>query len=96
MKKQVLTKVDKYSLSSVSFAKDEVLSSLDAIQSRAERLKRGLALGNLHKQGTKLRFENAAGELMETEGSIWAVTEQDVIFKKHIGVPIKSIFEVLL
>lgn len=96
MEVQELIKVSKYDINNISFINREVLSSREQIELRREELSRGLALGNLYKGSTKLRFETINGKAMETEATIWAVTEKSVLLKNHISIPINSIFEVIV
>lgn len=91
-----LIKVNKYDLNNVNFKKTDVLQAPEEIELRRENLNRGLALGNLYKGATTLRFETINGVAMETEATIWAVTENNVILKSNISIPINSIFEVIV
>ena len=91
MQIDAITKIDKASLEGITFSKDEVLNGIDEIAIRQQDLTRAMALGNLYKETVRIQFENAEGEPMETEATIWSVTEKRVILKSGVSIPIHSI-----
>ena len=96
MQIQEVTRIKPLQLDHVFFGKDEVLLTQDAQNERLHLLKRGLALGNLHKEKTSIIFEDYNGEIMEIEASIWAVTEKNIVLKGDRHIPIKRIREVIV
>ncbi|MFT5570406.1 MAG: hypothetical protein ACI9RP_002463, partial [Cyclobacteriaceae bacterium] len=81
---RIITKIDKYQIELISFIKTEVLNTHDEITHRWRELNRGMTLGNLYKQAIQIRFETEEGDMMETETTIWAVTEKNVVLKNGI------------
>jgi hypothetical protein len=88
------TKLDKLKLSELSFCKTDVLASPTDRYIRSFELQRALRLGNTYKQSVRIYFVNDFGEQMETEGTVWAVTEKFVMLKGSNTIPIKAITKV--
>ncbi len=96
METMLINKVDKYIIPNLSFKKEEVLNSPEQRSLRWQDLHRALSLGNLYKCPVTIRFETSNGQIMETEGTVWAVTESYVIMKKDMRIPIACIHEVTI
>jgi hypothetical protein len=88
------TKLDKLQLTNLSFSKTDVLSDNTDRFIRNFELNRALRLGNTYKQSVRIYFINALGEHMETEGTVWAVTEKYVMLKGGNTIPIRAIRKV--
>ncbi|WMN05968.1 hypothetical protein QYS48_31130 [Marivirga arenosa] len=88
--------IDKNDLSKISFIKNDVLLDENDALIRLQKLNKALILGNLHKTSVKIEFMNAEGELLNTVGTVWAVTEKNVLLKKNYHIPIKSIVKVAI
>jgi hypothetical protein len=88
------TKLDKLQLTNLSFSKTDVLSDNTDRFIRNFELNRALRLGNTYKQSVRIYFINALGEHMETEGTVWAVTEKYVMLKGGNTIPIRAINKV--
>lgn len=93
---QTIIKIDKMEVKNLKFKKEDVLLTSEGKEDRWRELNKGMALGNLHKETTRMVFETENGEMYETEASIWAVTEKNVLLKNGIFIPIRSIHKVIV
>jgi hypothetical protein len=83
--------VEKEYIRSLRFPKNDVLEDREAITMRNSDLNRALALGNLEHGKTKIFFEdNQSTKMVET--TIWAVTDNQIILKQGIRIPINRIY----
>ena len=83
--------IEKESIHSLHFPTADVLNDLEAISQRNSDLSRALALGNLEHGKTRIFFEdNQSKKVVET--TIWGVTDNAVILKKGVGIPINRIY----
>lgn len=88
-----VTKVDKSQLSSISFGKNDKLEQGSRSLIRYN-LQRALTLGNLYKSHVLILFYNEQGSYMETEATVWAVSEKYIMIKGGTVIPIDSIIDV--
>lgn len=83
--------IEKESIQSLVFPKNEVLETAEQIKQRFFELNRALILGNVEHEKTKIYFEdNASKKMVET--TIWGITEERVILKQGNSIPINRIF----
>jgi hypothetical protein len=76
----------------LKFPNGEVLSDAFDICQRNADLNRAQALGNLEHAKIKIFFEdNQSKKMVET--TVWAVTDQSVILKQGVGIPINRIYK---
>jgi hypothetical protein len=69
-----------------------VLQDKEAIQQRNNDLNRAQALGNLEHSKIKIFFEdNHSKKVVET--TVWAVTDNSVVLKKGVEIPINRIYK---
>ena len=87
------TIIDKESVSGLKFPKEEVLKSSEAILQRKLDLERATTLGNIERDKRRIIFQDADG-LKQIETTIWAVTDQRIILKQGMVIPIHCIHEV--
>ncbi len=84
--------IEKESIQSLTFPKTDVLIDKDAIYQRNNDLSRAQSLGNLEHSKIKIFFEdNQSKKMVET--TVWAVTDNSVVLKQGIGIPINRIFK---
>lgn len=82
--------IEKESVSTLEFAKREVLTDKQAIAWRKSKLERALLLGNLYKVKSRIFFEtNQGSKVVET--TIWAVTSNYILLKGGLVIPIQCI-----
>ncbi|MEM9340130.1 MAG: hypothetical protein AAGA66_15455 [Bacteroidota bacterium] len=91
-----INRIDKSTLRNMPFKTREILVDKDDIQRRLDDLNRAMLLGNLFKETVRLQFQNSRSEPMETEATVWSVTEKNVILKGGLTIPIHSISKVRL
>lgn len=86
--------LNKEQLYGIKFRSTDVLTTPQERDTRKRKLLKALTLGNIYKQHVKLRFKNAQNHILQTEATIWAITEFHVILKSHVMIPIRSITDV--
>ncbi len=88
------TVIDKETVCNLSFPKDDVLSSIEERRKRRVELDRALILGNVDHSKVKIYFTDNDG-YKQVETTIWAVTEERIILKSGMVIPIRRIHEVI-
>lgn len=84
--------IEKENIHSLRFPKNDVLHDKDAIFQRNSDLNRAQSLGNLEHSKIKIFFEdNQSKKVVET--TVWAVTDNQVVLKQGVGIPINRIFK---
>jgi hypothetical protein len=84
--------IEKENIHSLRFPNNDVLQDKDAIFQRNSDLNRAQSLGNLEHSKIKIFFEdNQSKKVVET--TVWAVTDNQVVLKQGIGIPINRIFK---
>lgn len=86
--------IDKELISSLSFPNNEVLGDVVDINQRKQDLERAMALGNLDHLKIKIYFEDEASFKM-VETTIWGVTDNRVILKKGVVIPVNRIHKII-
>jgi hypothetical protein len=84
--------VEKESVAGMHFPAEEILRRESEIQARQEGLDRANALGNLEHYKVKIYFADDAGnKLVNT--TIWGVTDQAILLKQNVVLPIHRIIK---
>ena len=84
--------IEKENIHSLRFPNNDVLQDKDAIFQRNSDLNRAQSLCNLEHSKIKIFFEdNQSKKVVET--TVWAVTDNQVVLKQGIGIPINRIFK---
>lgn len=84
--------IEKESIAELQFPKTDVLDDRDAMRLRSSELERALVLGNLEHSKIRIYFEdNASKKVVET--TVWGLTDNSVILKQGIGIPINRIYK---
>lgn len=86
--------IDKKSISSLHFPNTEVLKDKEAVYQRKNDLDRALSLGNLEHLKIKIYFEDDENIKM-TETTIWGVTDNRIILKQGVVIPLNRIHKVI-
>ncbi|MBF0695531.1 MAG: hypothetical protein IR153_10795 [Flavobacterium sp.] len=86
--------IEKENITTLHFPKSDVLEDREQRQQRQSELKRALSLGNLEHEKIKIYFEDAASKKV-VETTVWGVTDNEVILKKGVGIPINRIYKSL-
>ncbi len=83
--------IDKESINNLHFPGSDVLNDREAITQRHSELFRAQALGNLERSKTRIFFEDSQSKKV-VETTVWAVTDNRVVLKKGVGIPINRIY----
>lgn len=86
--------VKKEDISGLKFPEEEVLRTKDDIKIRMANLDRALKLGNLEHNKIKIIFEDSEG-IKQVETTVWGVTDNRIILKQGIVIPIMRIHEII-
>lgn len=86
--------IEKENISKLRFPLKEVLKSALEIGQRMADLHRGLLLGNIHKGKVRIVFEDNES-VRQVETTIWALTDNRVILKQGLGIPLCRIHKVM-
>lgn len=87
--------IDKEKIGSLTFPSTDVLEDdIVAIRQRKEDLDRALTLGNLEHLKIKIFFEDDTSKKM-VDTTIWGLTEERIILKKGVVIPIKRIYKTI-
>lgn len=86
--------IDKELIASLNFPKEDVLEDKEDIAERRNNLDRALSLGNLEHVKIKIYFEDDMSKKM-VETTIWGVTEERVILKQGVVIPVKRIHKIV-
>lgn len=86
--------IDKEFVRNLSFPKDDVLATIEERRKRRMELDRALILGNVDHTKVKIYFTDNEG-FKQVETTIWAVTEERIILKSGMVIPIRRIHEVV-
>jgi hypothetical protein len=86
--------IEKEQVRDLRFPKEEVLNNAEDMHRRRAELDRALVLGNMDHNKVRIIFQDDTDtKLVET--TIWAVTEERVILKSGMVIPIRRIQEVI-
>ncbi len=84
--------IEKEDIRQLHFPATDVLDErADMIQRQVE-LSRALSLGNLEHGKIRIYFEDATSKKM-VETTVWALTDNSVVLKQGIGIPINRIYK---
>jgi len=85
--------IEKEQISKLNFVDKEVLLTESEYKERRESLYRAMILGNAYHGKVKIIFETTDGS-KQVETTIWATTENSIILKGGVVIPIHCIWEV--
>ncbi len=88
------TLIDKEFVRDLSFPKEDVLGTAEERRQRRLMLDRALILGNVDHSKVRIYFTDNDG-FKQVETTIWAVTEERIILKSGMVIPIRRIHEVI-
>lgn len=84
--------IEKEAIADLNFPRKDVLEEKEDIARRRQELDRALSLGNLEHSKIKIYFEDDNSKKM-VETTIWGVTEERVILKQGVVIPIQRIYK---
>jgi hypothetical protein len=82
--------VEKEGVAKFQFPADEVLKSETERKLRKMELDRAISLGNLEHHKVKIYFEDDKKKKV-VHTTIWAVTEDSIVLKQNVVIPINRI-----
>lgn len=85
--------IEKEAIETLRFPHNEVLEDEAAINQRENELERALSLGNLEHSKIKIFFEDDLSQKV-VETTVWALTDESVVLKKGVGIPINRILKI--
>ena len=85
--------ISKEQLNNILFYKNDVLDETLQRQLRKDKLQRALVLGNIEHNHVKITFKNREGDLQQVEATIWSVSEDHILLKYGIFIPVRAIVE---
>ena len=90
---QQIPLIQKEALKSVNFQKTDVIQIQALRLNRYNNLNRALILGNLYHPKVSIIFKTGDGSLQKVVTTIWAVSDDFILLKGGIFVPVKAILE---
>jgi hypothetical protein len=85
--------IEKENIETLKFPHNEVLNDEIAISQRKNELERALSLGNLEHSKIQIYFQDDLSQKM-VETTVWALTDESVVLKKGVGIPINRILKI--
>ena len=85
--------INKEEIPQYEMSKTEVLTSPTEISSRRHDVERAMKLGNNEHLKVKIIFETTQGT-MAVETTVWEVTQNYLILKSNMAMPIKCIHRI--
>lgn len=82
--------VEKEAIVDLHFPPEEVLKTEEKIEALQNELERAIALGNLEHQKVKIYFEDDKKRRV-VHTTIWAVTDNAIVLKQNVIIPIRRI-----
>lgn len=92
MKTDVLV-LEKEQVETLEFPEQEILQNEDEKINRVVALKRALWLGNLERIKVKIYFADRIRKYL-IETTIWGITEERIILKRGVTIPIHRVLQV--
>ncbi len=83
--------IEKEVISALHFPKNDVLEEKEEMERRMHELVRALSLGNQEHSKIKIYFEDDTSKKM-VETTIWGVTDERVILKQGVVIPVNRIY----
>lgn len=84
--------IEKEAVADLHFPAGEILQDKQAITERTNEVKRAISLGNLEHSKVKIYFADNTGEKV-VHTTIWAVTDQAIVLKQNVIIPIERIIK---
>lgn len=85
--------IEKEKISALIFPKDEVLTDKAEIIERTQVLNKAPILGNTEQRKIKIIFKDNK-DVLQVETTVWATTENNIILKGGVNIPINRILKV--
>ncbi|MFN0275564.1 MAG: hypothetical protein ACKVPJ_07460 [Chitinophagales bacterium] len=90
-----ITVIEKEKIPTLEFHNKEVLHELHLVIRRKQLLTQAMLLGNSYHTKVNIVFE-VIGGIYQVETTIWATTDEYVLLKGAVYLPIKCIHDVII
>ncbi len=87
--------VEKENIGTLHFPKTEVLVNDEEKKRRLHDLENATSLGNLEHNKIRIVFEDDIG-IKYTETTVWATTEENIVLKSGITLPLHRIHRIII
>ena len=84
--------VEKEEVAAFHFPEGEVLENVDDKKLLKRELDRAISLGNIEHLKVKIYFEDDKSEKV-VNTTIWAITDNAILLKKNVVIPIRRIIK---
>jgi outer membrane protease len=84
------TLIEKEEVASLHFPSEDILKKESEMKARKTSIERAISLGNLEHQKVKIYFSDDKGK-KQINTTIWAVTDNAIVLKKNVILPLKRI-----
>ncbi len=84
--------VEKEEVASLRFPEEEVLKNVEDKKLLKSELDRAISLGNIEHLKVKIYFEDDKAEKI-VHTTIWAITDNAILLKKNVVIPIRRIIK---
>ena len=81
-------------LYALKFSNEDVIKTQQEKELRLHSILRAMRLGNIFKNKVHIYFKDSLDRVIFIYTTVWGVTKNDVILKKGVTIPIKSIIEI--
>ena len=81
-------------LYALKFTEEDVIKTRQEQELRMHSLNKALYLGNALKNKVRIYFRDSLDRIIYLDTTIWGVTKEDIILKKGVTLPIKSIIAI--
>lgn len=85
--------IPKEQLKNFNFYKKDVLNDISLRQKRRLNLYRAMILGNTEHNKVKINFMTENGSIHQVETTIWGLTQNFVLLKGGVSIPIRSVLK---
>lgn len=86
--------IEKEEIPHLHFPKEEVLRNHFERFQRDKDLEHAIVLGNIYRFKVKIVFEDIEGT-KSVHTTIWGITDQQIILKKNVTVPINRVHQII-
>jgi uncharacterized membrane protein len=88
-----ITVIPKEQLKDIAFFKSDALEDVSLRQKRRLNLNRAMILGNLEHNKVKINFLTEDGTVHQVETTIWGLTQNFILLKGSLSIPIRSVIK---
>jgi hypothetical protein len=81
-------------LYALKFTQEDVIKTRQEKELRLYAINRAMRSGNVVKNKVRIYFKDSLNRVIFIYTTVWGVTKDDVILKKGVTIPIKSIIEI--